>query len=466
MIKTRFAPSPTGLLHLGNARTALFSALFAQKNQGIFLLRVEDTDQERSKPEYEAELQNDLLWLGLDWDEGPQRDLGHGPYHQAQRHTIYESYFSQLQGEGMVYPCFCSETELALARKSQLSASLPPRYPGTCAHLSETEVKQRYEQGKKPTWRFRVHNDQTAFFTDLVRGEQRFATNDIGDFIIRRTDGSFPFLFTNAIDDSLMGVSHVMRGEDHVANTPRQLLILKALSLSHPEYAHLPLIVGDDNTPLSKRHGSWSVADLRSNGYLPGAIINYLARLGHYFADNSFFSLDQLAAQFDLDALGRAPARFDISQLQYWQKMALQQLDANEIWSWMGMVVQVLVPVMKRELFISTILPNIIFPADAVDWAQHLFSPTPLSLGSEQKEIIRQTEKKFFEEGLKVVQQCDWTYEDFMNQLKTIAQGKKLFQPLRVALTGQLHGPELLPIINLMGSEQVEMRFKQALAIE
>lgn len=466
MIKTRFAPSPTGLLHLGNARTALFSALYARKNQGIFLLRVEDTDQERSKPEYEAELQNDLIWLGLTWDEGPGCDLGNGPYHQAQRHNLHEKYFLQLQGEGKVYPCFCSEAELALARKSQLAAGLPPRYPGTCAHLTEAEVNQRYEQGKKPTWRFRVNADENAAFVDLVRGEQRFAANDIGDFIIRRADGTFPFLFTNAVDDSLMGVTHVMRGEDHVANTPRQLLILHALALGHPEYAHLPLIVGEDNTPLSKRHGSWSVSDLRANGYLPGAIINYLARLGHYYADNNFLTLEQLAEQFDLAALGRAPARFDANQLQYWQKVALQQLDTSEIWSWMGMVVQVLVPLTKRELFISTILPNIVFPADAVDWAQHLFSPTPLALGSEQKEILRQTDKKFFTEGLKVLQQCDWSYDDLINQLKTVAQGKKLFQPLRVALTSQLHGPELLSIVNLMGPEQVEIRFKQALAIE
>ena len=208
MIKTRFAPSPTGLLHLGNVRTALFSLLFARLHQGVFLLRIEDTDQTRSDDTYAVALQEDLLWLGLEWNEGPQSDLGNGPYYQALRQAIYEKYFTELKENGLVYPCFCSEEELALSRKAQVSAG-------------------------KPTWRFRVPQAQVVPFIDLARGEQRFATDDIGDFVIRRADGTFPFLFGNAIDDALMQVTHVMRGEDHVANTPRQLLILEALKLPY-----------------------------------------------------------------------------------------------------------------------------------------------------------------------------------------------------------------------------------------
>lgn len=467
MVKTRFAPSPTGLLHLGNARTALFCALFAHRQKGGFLLRIEDTDQARSKEEYNIELQNDLQWLGLQWDEGPGCDLGHGPYYQSQRQEIYDNHFNRLQAAHLVYPCFCSDAELSLARKTQLNAGMPPRYAGTCAHLTAAEIEEKKAKGIPFTWRFRVPTDEIVVFNDLVREEQRFATNDIGDFIIRRADGSFPFLFSNALDDALMDVTHVLRGEDHVANTPRQLLLMKALSLPTPEYGHMPLIVSDDNTPLSKREGSWSVADLRASGYLPGAINNYLARLGHYYAENNYFSLPELAERFELSSLGRSPARFDVSQLHYWQKMALQNTTLDEIWHWMGMVVQVLVPITKRDKFIETILPNVIFPADVVDWAQHMFSPTELHLGEAEKNIIKETDELFFETGLGVMEDCDWTHEQLLKALKekANAQGKKLFQPLRITLTGQLHGPELPALIELMGNDQVQHRFKQALTL-
>ncbi len=224
--KTRFCPSPTGLIHLGNARTALFNALLAMQYQGTFLLRIEDTDVQRSKKEYYHTLTEDLLWLGLEWQEGPEKDQGKGPYFQSERQQIYHHYYQELAQKNSAYPCFCTEEELALMRKVQRASGKPPRYAGTCFGLSQETITQKLALGLKPTLRFHVPNDCCIEFEDLVRGVQKFSGRDIGDFIIRRADGTSPFMFCNAIDDALMGVTHALRGEDHLTNTPRQLLIL------------------------------------------------------------------------------------------------------------------------------------------------------------------------------------------------------------------------------------------------
>ncbi|MGH8369745.1 MAG: glutamate--tRNA ligase, partial [Gammaproteobacteria bacterium] len=254
-IRTRFAPSPTGHLHVGNARTALFNALFAAHMGGTLILRIEDTDAERSKREFEAGLIRDLSWLGVVWQEGPDRDGARGPYRQSERGAIYAEQVERLQTQGHAYPCFCTPAELALSRKAQLAAGKPPRYAGTCAQLGKPQIEARLAKGLKPALRFRVPAKGETVFEDMIRGHQVFANQDIGDFIIQRADGSPAFFFSNAVDDALMGVTHVLRGEDHLANTPRQLLLLAALELSAPQYAHLSLIVGEGGAPLSKREG-------------------------------------------------------------------------------------------------------------------------------------------------------------------------------------------------------------------
>ncbi|VAW71637.1 Glutamyl-tRNA(Gln) synthetase, partial [hydrothermal vent metagenome] len=330
-VKTRFAPSPTGEIHLGNLRTALFNALYARREQGIFLLRIENTDAVRSKPEFEQALMRDLRWLSLNWQEGPEVGGEHAPYHQSARLETYSHYYQTLAAVDACYPCFCSETQLKLARKAQRTAGQPPKYLGTCAHLSTAEIEKKLAEGGKPTLRFRVPPGQRVEFEDFVRGVQRFASSDIGDFIIRRSDGTPAFFFTNAIDDALMGVSHVLRGEDHLTNTPRQLMLLAALSLPAPAYGHLSLLVGSDGSPLSKRHGSRSMRQLREAGYLPGAILNYLARLGHKYAADHYLDVSELAAAFDLARLSKAPARFDETQLRYWQKEAVLSASSAEL---------------------------------------------------------------------------------------------------------------------------------------
>src|SRR3990167_7034335 len=311
-VKARFCPSPTGLVHMGNIRTALFNALFVKGHHGIFLLRIEDTDKERSKAEYTTYLQEDLNWLGLEWNEGPGVGGKNGPYQQSERQAIYDKYYQELESQGLAYPCFCREEQLTLIRKIQRSQGKPPRYPGTCRHLTKEQVETKFREGEKAALRFKVDDETVVTFTDLVKGKQTFYGHDIGDFIIRRTDGTPPFMFCNAIDDATMGVNHVLRGEDHLTNTPRQIMMLEALHLPVPHYAHISLIIGGDGAPLSKRTGSRSVQELRAEGFHPIAIDNYLARLGHHYEEETkLMSLDELAATFKIESLGSAPARFD-----------------------------------------------------------------------------------------------------------------------------------------------------------
>ena len=461
--KTRFAPSPTGYLHLGNVRTALFNALLARRRQGRFLLRVEDTDRERSRPEYVAALLEDLRWLGLDWQEGPDIGGPHPPYAQSERSAIYADYYQRLEETNQVYPCFCTPAELALSRKTQLAAGRPPRYAGTCARLNVAEQQARCDRGLQPTLRFRTPVGQKVQFTDLARGPQQFASDDIGDFIIRRADGGPQFFFANAVDDALMGVTHLLRGEDHLSNTPRQLLLLEALHLPAPHYGHLALIVGADSGPLSKREGHFSVRELRSSGYLPEALLNYLARLGHSYEHDRWMPLAELAENFALERLGRAPAHYDEAQLLHWQSEAVQRAAPEQLWAWLESAVGKEVPITCREAFVAAVRPNIRFPADAVFWAERLFG-AELALSEDSQALIAQTGSTFFSHALAAYAEQGAVYQPLMDNLKqrTGVKGKALFMPLRAALTGELHGPELARILTLVPADLARRRLEAA----
>ncbi len=463
MIRTRFSPSPTGLIHLGNARAALFSALYAAKNKGTFILRIEDTDQSRSEHQYTELLQDDLRWLGIHWQEGPGVNGPYTPYWQSKRHEIYARYYQKLEEMELAYPCFCTDHELALNRKIQLSRGQAPRYPGTCRKLSKEEIGKRILEGKTPALRFRVPVQTLVEFVDLVKGPQRFNSDDIGDFIIRRADGSSSFMFCNAIDDSCMEVTHVLRGEDHLANTPRQLMILKALQMRTPEYGHLSLITGEDGAPLSKRHGSSSLHDLREAGYLTLAVLNYMSRLSHAYDEKKLMSFEELALNFHLGKLSRSPARFDMNQLMHWQKEAVRMLSVKEMWDWVGDSLREIIPSEKRDLFIKLVQENALFPADAHVWKTILFE-NKLQWDNEQLGILKGAGKAFFSAAQKSVEKHGTDLKAVLDEMKAAlnVSGKGLFMPIRVALTAEKEGPELLHIVTLLGTDEVLTRFKNA----
>jgi nondiscriminating glutamyl-tRNA synthetase len=344
-VRTRFAPSPTGFLHIGSARTALFNYLFAKKNQGSFILRIEDTDKERSKPEFEKDILENLKWLGIEWDEGPveiqnskvksQKYIGdYGPYRQSERGEIYKKYLEELLKEGKAYYCFCSEEELEAQRQYQMSIGQAPRYSGKCANLTKEEVKKNLAEGKKFVIRFRVGTKKIEF-EDLIRGKIEFDTGLIGDFVIAKPEGGgyTPlYNFGVVIDDFEMKISHVIRGEEHISNTPKQILIQEALGFPQPKYAHLPLILAPDRSKLSKRHGAVSVAQYRKFGYLPEALVNFIVFLGwNPGTEREIYSLSSLIKEFSIERIQKGGAVFNIKRLDFLNGFYIRQRSIEKL---------------------------------------------------------------------------------------------------------------------------------------
>lgn len=462
-IKTRFCPSPTGLMHIGNLRTALFSALLAQSSeQGSFLVRIEDTDQARSKLEFTEQLLADLLWLGVSWNEGPGKEQDNGPYFQSKRNDIYEQYYQQLLDEGHAFWCFCSEAELSVQRKAQLRAGQPPRYPGTCRHLTNEQIDKKRAQGIEPALRLRVPDEITIRFDDFIQGPKVFKSEDIGDFIIKKADGTASFMFCNAVDDALMGVTHAMRGDDHITNTPRQLYILQLLGLKAPQYGHTAIILGMDGKPLSKRNGSQSVASLREQGYFPLAILNYLSRLGHSFSDDNPLTHAELAEMFSQERINKAPAKFDAKQLDFWQKQLVLAKDLGELTKWLTPYLEDKVPSEKQALFIEVIKDNITLPQDAVFWAKQIFHH-PLALEEAATKVLSEVDDQFILIVKNAVEEYGVDYAQVVSNVKEKSglKGKKLFMPIRAIFTGVCFGPELAKIFPLMGREALLERLEE-----
>jgi glutamyl-tRNA synthetase len=452
-VVTRFAPSPTGELHLGNARTALFSLLLARHHGGRFLLRIEDTDLGRSMEAHTAALVEDLRWLGLDWDAGPGSGAPPETWRQSARQSIYAGRLEQLARAGHAYPCYCTAAELEASRRAQLAAGRPPRYAGTCRELGPAAQSELTAAGRRPAWRFRVPRRQSVRFDDLVYGAQSVATDDIGDFILQREDGGAAFFFCNAIDDALMQVTHVLRGEDHLANTPRQLLILAALGLPAPSYGHVALLTGADGVPLSKRHGATSVREYRARGYAPLALCNHLFRLGHSTPDNSLLTLAEMAGRFDVGHLQRAPARFDPVQLTHWQSAWVRGLDRGAATAWLGAALDG-VPGERRTAFLDAVLPNVTLADDARAWADVFFG-AEVPMEPQARAAIAAASPGFFAAAAAAVGEAA---DVAALRAATGAKGAALFAPLRAALTGKLHGPDFAALLQLMPTATVRAR--------
>jgi glutamyl-tRNA synthetase len=458
-VRTRFAPSPTGRLHLGNVRTALFNFLLAEASGGAFVVRAEDIDPERSvEAHLDAQL-DDLRWLGLHWHEGPDIGGRHGPYRQSERHDTYRDLIARLQERGRVYPCWRTGSELREYRQQRLAAGQPPIYDRDWGRLADVEISRRGETGQRPVLRFRVPDGGRVVFEDLIRGPQEFAIEDIGDFVVRRSDGTPGFFFSNAVDDALMGITHVLRGEDHLSNTPRQLLVLEALEMPPPRYGHLPLLVGDDDVPLSKRRGAAGIHELREAGIMPGALANYLARLGHASDSNALLPLPALAEQFDLARIGRAPAHYDPAQLAHWQSLAVHAATCEELADWAGPQALARVPEDTRAAFLRAVQPNLARPADVGLWAGILFGEGPDYSAAVGAELI-ETGADFFDAALAAWEQGARDLEPLARALGAAldVRGRRLYRPLRLALTGLDHGPELGPLLALMPPAAVRAR--------
>ncbi|NMB13174.1 MAG: glutamate--tRNA ligase [Firmicutes bacterium] len=331
-VRTRFAPSPTGYLHVGGARTALFNWLYARHHRGTFVLRIEDTDLERSTEESVTGILEGLDWLGLTWDEGPLRGGDFGSYFQSERLDIYRQYVQRLLEEDKAYYCYCTPEELKARRQDAFTQGKDPKYDRRCANLTTTERQALKAEGREPVVRFRSSDSGNTEVDDLIRGKIVFDNQMLDDFVILKSDGMPTYNFAVVIDDHLMQITHVIRGDDHISNTPRQIQVYEALGFPVPEFAHLPMILGSDKTRLSKRHGATSVTEYRDAGFLPEALVNYLALLGwSYSATDTLFTTEELIEKFSLDRVSRNPAVFDMKKLEWMNGVYLRELDPERL---------------------------------------------------------------------------------------------------------------------------------------
>jgi len=459
-MRVRFAPSPTGQLHVGNARTALFNWLLAHGKDGTFILRIEDTDAERSTRESEHSILEDLRWLGLDWDEGPDVGGQHGPYRQSERLHLYASYANELMTGGHAYFCFCSPQQLDGERQADLAAGRPPRYRGTCRSITTDEARRRMDAGERPVIRFRVPDNTDVTFHDLVRGDVTFNSEQFGDPIIVRSDGRPQYNFAVVVDDALMEISHVVRGEDHISNTPRQILLYQALGFTPPQFAHLSLVMGPDHTPLSKRHGATSVAEFRDRGYLPEALVNYLALIGWSPGDEEeLLPIGELARRFALEDVGHSAGVFDPEKLawmnrHYMKAAAPARLAAESVRYFLSR------GYLRRRTdeameYLISVLPMAVGSVDRLeeipDRLKFLFDFDPAaSLGRDEvSSVLDEPGARQVIAALPGAIEHPLTDREAFRAManrvkeKTSLKGKALFHPIRVALTGEGGGPEL-----------------------
>ncbi len=481
-VRVRYAPSPTGHLHIGNARTALFNYLFARHAGGKMILRIEDTDQKRNVLNGVESQMKYLEWLGIDWDEGPGRDGDYGPYYQMERLAIYEKYVNELMSKGLAYQCYMTSEELEAEREAQIARGEAPRYSGAHRNLTVEEREAFEAEGRKPSIRIRVPEGVTYKWTDVVKGDVSFESKDFGDWVIVKQDGIPTYNFAVVVDDHLMKISHVLRGDDHIANTPKQMMVYDALGWDYPEFGHMTLIYNDQHKKLSKRDESIiqfieQYADL---GYLPAALFNFISLLGWSpVGEEEIFSKEEFIEMFDAKRLSKSPAVFDQQKLSWINSVYMKKATLDE-------VVALSLPFLQE----AGRLPEAVSVEEA-DWATNL-----IALYKEQMthgaEIVALTDL-FFKDEIEYDEEANAVLSgetvpavlaEFKQQLEAIEdftpeaikaatkatqkatgqKGKNLFMPIRVATTGQTHGPELPNAISLIGKERVLKRLTTLLA--
>ena len=487
-IRVRIAPSPTGPLHIGIAHTALFNWLFARGKGGKLILRIEDTDLERSKEEFVTDITDGLSWLGLDWDEGPERDEPYGPYKQSGRLEIYQKYVKQLLSEKKAYYCYCTPLELEKERTEQMAKKEAPKYSGRCRDLSVEQIAKFKAEGRKPSIRFIVPPKKIKF-KDMIKGEVEFDTALFGDFVIMKSNNIPTFMFAGAIDDFLMKISHVIRGEDHLSNTPRQILLGEALNFSIPEYGHLPLILNPDRTKLSKRKNPTSInKDFRDKGYLPEAMINFIVLMGWSPSakatplgmwDKSpkngeeIIDLKNLITDFSFDSVGKSPSIFDQAKLDYLNgyyirkllvgelaKMATPFLKGTNYEQAKDKLLVALALVQERLKKLSEVPELIRFFFEKPKGYEHIL----VAKGSSKERT-----KLALEQSLKYLsEESDFGRDSLEKLLRAVAAKNNLkdgevLWPIRVALTGEPASPGAFEVLEALGKEESLSRIKTAL---
>jgi glutamyl-tRNA synthetase len=478
MVRVRFAPSPTGYLHLGGARTALYNFLFAKKNKGKFILRIEDTDKSRSTEEAIESIKKDLRWLGLFWNEGPDVGGDYGPYRQTERGEIYRRFVDKLLQMGKAYYCFCTPEELQRERSEARKKGTSFRYSRRCRNLALSQIEKRRRENPNPAVRFATPLTGVTIVGDIIRGSVCFKHSEMDDFIILRSDGTPTYNLAATIDDALMKITHVIRGDDHLSNTPKQILIYKSLGFDIPEFAHLPMILGPDKKPLSKRHGDTAIFQYREKGYLPQALVNYLALLGWSYDDKTtFFSLEELKEKFSLDKVSKNAAVFDIPKLKWMNGYYIRQLKDSELAS-------LLKPYIRREFLgeevkmalVKKLVPlvkeRINLLSEVVDWVDFIFKEE-IEFDSESWEKIMERDgvPEILTKAHKTLEGISsFKASKIEEELKNLAEKlgvkkKELFQPIRVAVTGRRVSPPLYESLEILGKEKSLQRIEKALSL-
>jgi glutamyl-tRNA synthetase len=460
MIRTRFAPSPTGHLHIGGARTALFNWLFARHHGGRFILRIEDTDRERSREEYTHGILEGLAWLGITWDE----DL----YYQSARMDVYKEYAYKLLAESKAYRCYCTAELLEEKRKSALKEGRKPSYDRTC----RDETAER--PGEPFVIRFKTPVAGSVAYDDLIRGTITFQCEELDDLIILRTDDTPTYNFTVVIDDGLMGITHIIRGDDHINNTPRQVLIYQALGFELPRFGHVPLIHGKDRARLSKRHGATALLEYRDDGFLPEALMNYLSRLGWAYGDEEIFSREELVEKFDLPNVGKSAAIFDMEKLLWLNGHYMKSLPVEDIAGRFGPFLEARGYAVTEKTKLVPIVLNLRERAktlkEMAQMADFFFREEIEYETAAKEKFLTPSSKPILERFLRDLRTLPVLSEaEQRAMVEAIAKehGKKLvdvIQPVRVALSGKVVSPGIFEVIDILGKAVVERRIERAIS--